>query len=255
MRAILAKLCVVGTLLGFGAANVDAGMLWIADKANRLVSIDTNTWQTSYKGKMSKQMTDIAMDGQGNLFGIDYGKLYSINKNNANTWSITNGTSEVGNALGFVDGKLYSMKANYLLEINKSSGYPVKSRYTGRLTSGDLSAHNGKAYMVSYYNKNNYTNVLAELDVKTGRVSDVGSLGRKNVYGLAEADGKLYAASENVIYEVNTSNAKMTKVKTLSGVGQIWGMTSSPYTPPIPEPASAALIGLGAIAVLGRRRG
>ncbi|QQE10999.1 PEP-CTERM sorting domain-containing protein [Planctomycetota bacterium] len=256
MRELIAKCCAVAVLCSLGMAQVDAGMLWVSDGNGKLATIDTQTWQVDVKGTMPKVMTDIAMDDDGKLWGTDRENMYRIWQNTAKITDITSGTKDFGNALGVVDGEMISLRPDYMMGINTSTGNISRTLRTDRLTSGDLEQFNGKTYMVSYYTKNNdYTNVLAELDVNTGRVTDIGSFGRKNVYGLAEADGKLYAASENVIYEVNTNNGHLTKLRKISQMEQIWGMTSVPETPVIPEPASAALIGLGIVALLGRRRG
>ncbi|WP_353621132.1 cadherin domain-containing protein [Labrenzia sp. R4_2] len=137
-------------------------------------------------------MTDIALDSAGNLYGISFSKLYSIDPDTGEASLIS--TSRFGtsmNALEFgPDGTLYAADTSgklYSVDVNDGSLTTIGQMDYG--SAGDLAFANGSLYLSTSNGK------IVEIDPDTGATIDVvATLPVSNAFGLVGDDGgQLYA--------------------------------------------------------------
>ena len=103
MNVILILFALIGT-----AGALPTAPLWIHDSNGNLGTYDFNSGIVTVIGNMGPVMTDIAYDPSGNLFGITFSSLYSIDPTTAGTSLIGSHRISGGNARVFgSDGTWY----------------------------------------------------------------------------------------------------------------------------------------------------
>jgi hypothetical protein len=135
------------TLLAPAAA---ASTLWIADDNARLGRVDLASGIVTMVGGMGVQMTDIAFDAQGHLFGVTFqSALFRINPDNGATSFVGALGVEGVNSLVFgADGTLYGA-SDRLYTINPATGVSsaVGNASLPYLSSGDLAFVGGVLFL------------------------------------------------------------------------------------------------------------
>jgi hypothetical protein len=94
-----------------------------------------------------------------------------------------------------------------------------------------------------------------------GKVTTIGRTGYAEVYGLAETEGVLYGFTND---RTNYGSSQMVKLDTHTGTAydpvslgvSVWGAAAGVGVVggPVPEPMTIAVLGLGGVLVLARRR-
>jgi hypothetical protein len=225
--------------------------LYIHDAAGQLAKVDVPTGTVTAIGSMGLQMTDIAFDPTGVLYGMSFTGLYTINPLTAAITFIGNHGVAGGNALVFgADGTLYAAgSSGALFTLNTGTGASSFVGNMGFASAGDLAFNGGDLYLASN------THQLVKVDVGTGAGAAIGSFGYSSVFGLATADnGVLYGVSGTTIFSVNTTTGAGTFVSNYGaqGLGASYG--SSFYTEAgasVPDSGSTLGLMAGAVAVLG----
>lgn len=239
----------------FLATAANAGpIIWVHDSSGNLGTVDVSTGTATLVGAMGATMTDVAFDPSGNLYGITFSGLYSINSTTgASSYIGSLGTSGA-NALVFGSGgTLYAAANNTtgLYTINLGTGAATSIGNTGYNSAGDLAFHGGAFYLAST------TNQLISIDLSSGGAGTaIGAFGYSNVYGLASGDdGVLYGVSGTTIFSVNTSTGAGTFVSNFGGdgLGTAWG-SSFFGEARVPEPGILGLLGFGLIGLSVARR-
>jgi hypothetical protein len=248
---------ILGLILGvlLTASSAVAGpIMYVHDDAGILGTVDVATGGVTVIGNMGQVMTDIAFDPLGNLYGITFGQLFSINAGTAASALIGNHGIAGGNALVFgSDGTLYGagFATTNLYTVNKASGASTSVGNTGFNSGGDLAFNGGSLYMASLGSE------LIRVNPATGAGSLVGAFGVANVFGLATGDnGVLYAVAGTNIYTVNTATGGLTNSMSFAGrgLGPANGESFFNETKvPVPEPSMLALLA-GGLGVALRRR-
>ena len=234
-------------ILSVASALVSAGpILWVSDQNARLGTIDVATGAVLTNVNMGITMTDIAFDPNGNLYGISFNSLYSIDKTTGLTSFIGAHGINGGNALVFsASGTLYGAGANQTLyTLNTSTGAATAlAGSTGGNSSGDLAFNGGELYLSTT------SNTLRNIEFAPPPVTStlVGGLGVSNMFGLATAgDGVLYGVAGLGVYSVNTTTGAATFLNSYGAQGLSVAFGSAFFeeagADPIPEPGTLLLL-------------
>lgn len=250
-------LMLVGFALLFcGASRAIAGpVLWIDDSSGEIAKVDVATGNVTLIGNAGVVLTDIAFDPSGNLYGMDFTSLYSINQTTGAATLIGADSISGGNALTFAsDGTLYGAgnASTSLYTINPSTGASTAvGGSIGTNSAGDLAFHNGILYLAGTNGD------LVRLDTITGNGTNEGAFGVANVFGLANGDNNLlYAVAGTNVYSVDVSTGAATFVVDYSGqgLGDANGAAFFAEASSVPEPASVVLFIIAGLAGSSWRR-
>jgi hypothetical protein len=282
-----ATLTLTGAVVFFCALHAPAGIIWYTTEAQasdgwaHLYSMDTKTSTITDRGEIHGQryITDLAMDDDETLYAVGWNnphalgssKLYKITPGDEDNWAgweivtvKSNNMARTVNAAAMLDGDLYiASSSGELQKLN----YDVSHNYwevtkTGRLgyySGGDLSfSPEGETLYIALAD-----GYLGSVDFDQGsgdfgKVSIIGDSGCDELFGLATVDGRLYATTNSSdrythssLVSVNTDTAEVSDSIMLDRFA--WGAVGDIYTV-IPEPTSAALLLLGGVFVILRRR-
>ena len=251
-RAHLLALC----LSAAGAASA-APTLWVDDSAGNLGKVDVATGAVTLVGSMGVTMTDIAFDPSGNLYGISFSDLYSINSTTAAITHIGSLGASLNSLVFGSDGTLYSAN-NQLYTVSTSTGLAslIGSGGASYSSSGDLAFVGGNLYLSS---TTPVSDSLVKLNLATGAGTAVGAIGTSGVFGLATNDNiTLYGVAGTDVYGINTATGAGALLVNYSGHG-LGAANGSAFlaeaAPPVPEPATTALMlaGLALVAGVAKR--
>lgn len=237
-------------------AAIAAPLMYVDDSSGRLATVDVATGGVNVIGTMGEVMTDIAFSPTGDLYGVSFTGLYSINSSTAATTLIGNLGIGGANALVFSSsGTLYaaSNSSNSLYSVNTATGAATSLGNIGYASGGDLAFHNGSFYLASSNNQ------LVKIDLSNlANTTAVGSFGVSGVYGLASGDNNvLYGVAGTSVYSVDTLTGLASNPISYSGqgLGTAYGQSFfAEATPEVPVPAAAWLFGSGLIGMAGLSR-
>ena len=203
------------TLAGCGGGpGTDSESIWVADNAGVLGYVNVSTGEQTVVGEMGTVMTDIAFDSAGNLYGITFGDLYSIDRVTAVPTLIgthNDGTGAKNSLVFDVDNTLYAAWGGlYTIDVTTGVSTVLGNGGTSYQSSGDLAFVDGDLYMSSSVAGEDDSLVI--LDTVDGSASEVGSMGIKPAYGLSYNKSALYSVAGTDIYTTNTETGESTLV-------------------------------------------
>lgn len=208
----------IATSLAYADPNI-----WVADQSGRLGIVDVETGSATIIINRGLIYVDIAFDSNGNLYGVDPSKLYSINK--ATGWGTVIGSLGISdlNSLAFSsNGTLYMLgqSSNNLYRIDTKTGQATVVFNTGHYGRG-LAFLNGNLYYTDGYN----LLLINPTDLKTTLIGLIGAYTSDLV--LAN-NGVLYGIAGNSVYSINTSTGEGTLVTAYAnGLGNALGATAA----------------------------
>ena len=238
-----------------GSPALASPVMYVHDSGGELGTVDVSTGAVTLIGNMGVIMTDIAFDTSGQLYGVSFSNLYSINAGTAAASLIGAHGIAGGNALVFgSDGTLYGAgnASTSLFTINPGTGASAAVGNMGFFSGGDLAFNGGSFYLASSSNQ------LVRVNPTTGAGSLVGSFGVANMFGLATGDdGVLYGVASTTIYTISTSTGAATNPVPFGGqgLGQAFGESFFHEAAAVPEPGTLTLLGLGVAAAWRARAG
>jgi hypothetical protein len=223
----------------YSGGNID-GNLYTTDSATAATTLIGNTGIIPF---------DIAFSPSGQLYGVDQGSaLYKINATTAASTLVGN-TNAFINGLDFrSNGVLYGSGEDNLYTIDTSTGVATLVGSNGGLyqSAGDIAfAPDDSLYMTTDSNQ------LVKLNTATGAATLVGAIGFFNVYGIDFIGNTLYGI---------TDGGQLLTVDTTTGAGSLVTAATTGFScggssvNPVPEPGSLALLSLGGLMIMLRRR-
>lgn len=169
-------------------------------------------------------MTDIAIDLSGHMFGASWATLYSIDATNASCTEVAT-MDESFNALTFLsDGTLIGAAGDTVYRVDTSTGRTTAvARSTGFTTSGDIvGLPDGLLYWTVEGGDR-----LVVVDPSTGDATLVGNVGVPALYGVGYTNGLLYGFS-SAGRAVTIDPATGTATANQSLPGSWYGATTNP---------------------------
>jgi hypothetical protein len=240
-------------LLFFSCSVSAAPILYIGDAFGNLGTVDVATGDVSVIGRMPAVMTDIAFDPNGNLYGITFTGLYSINRTTAAATFIGN-TGISSNSLVFdSSGNLYTAN-NSLYSINTTTGSASRIGNGGAAynSSGDLAFIGGELFLSS---GSGGVDSLVKINTSNGAGTVVGSTGFSAVYGLATDNNvNLYGVAGTTVLSINALTGSGAALVNYGGKGLISANGSAYATEAVPIPAAMWLFGSGLLGLIGIAR-
>ncbi len=229
VRNLLATISFLLLLILATISNVvlSGPVLYVHDNAGKLATLDATTGNVDIIGNMGVTMTDIAFSPTGDLYGISFGRLYSIDIDTAQATLIGNHAVPGGNTLAFgEDGTLYAAgyASTSLYTLDIINGVTTNLGNMGFFAGGDLAFHNEHLYMASSNNK------LVDIDLDNlSNTVAIGSFGLDGVFGLATgSDNNLYAVANTTVFSVDTATGGVIDFVSFAkqGLGKAFGLTS-----------------------------
>ena len=166
------------------------------------------------------EMTDIALDKDGNMVGISFGAVYAIDKSNAKCTFLSHFSGASFNGLSFIYATVADVGQEILVgastdgsvyKINPMTGAQtlIGSYGSGWGSSGDLVSVAGATY-ATVSGPFDSSDTLVTVDPTTGKATKIGSTGVSNIWGLGYWKQKLFGFTESsglVLININTGAA------------------------------------------------
>ncbi len=245
--------------LGWAQAN-SATVLHVNDENGMLGTINADTGEVNFIGSLGVMLTDIAFDPFGNLYGISFNSLYSIDKDTATTTYIGEHGVYGGNALVFGnDGTLYAAgySSGGLYTIDTSSGMGTNIGNVGVGSGGDLAFIGSDLYMSDLYSRLIRTDLT---DTIPSNSTVAGVFDFNNVYGIATSgSGQAYGVADTTMFEFDPYTGATIRYIDVAGrgLGTIYGQSffaEAGAMDEVPLPSALALMGMSLMTLFGVRR-
>lgn len=200
-------------------------------------------------GEPAADMTDLAVDRDGNLVTCSFDYLYSVDPDTAEATLI--GPLDVGadvrfNALTFVPPGVLDPSAEVLIaataegntyRIDRGTGTasPIGTFADGYGSSGDIVSVEGAGTFVTAFREDLDSDWLVRLDPATGAITPIGPTGSARLFGLAYWREQLYAFdSFGRLLSLDIETGDGSVVESSTGADSFFGAgvtTIAPTTP------------------------
>ena len=253
IMVILRKLsmAVVGAaVVAFGTSSAAHAGSFVSTSTGQVGTVDQATGGFTQVAS-GPAFTDIALSNTGNLFGITFNQLFSINQSSG-TSSLIGNLGDSMNGLGFsTSNELYGTGSSGFYKVNTTTGaVSLVANISGFLSSGDIvfDPLNNRFLATSLGSGSDSLFSIA----LNGAASKIGNIGFSNVYGLFFDNGTLFGyTADRKQLTIDLATGAATFNKNVTGVrGEIYGAASLPSTGPksVPEPATVfGLLGVGTL--------
>jgi hypothetical protein len=210
-----------------------------AHSGDKLLEIDPTTLQVTLVGSFAPNaphMNDLAITPNGEMYVLSSSNLYKVEASTAKiTWvAAVAGTSNVALTFEVKGTLLASDKTGALRRIDPKTGVvtEIGTYGSGLGSSGDLVAiKDGTLYGVDDVSSTAYyDNQLLTVDPSTGKATVIGSIGFKQVWGLAFWKGTVYGLTKGGDFiAIDPKTGKGTLIKNLPY--EFWGAAVTPLAP------------------------
>jgi hypothetical protein len=182
-------------------AHTDADLYRIDPDKLTVTKVGSFSWPASVSGE---QMTDIAIDRTGQIVGLSFYNIYSVDPRTAVCTLLApltgefNGLTFISNAGGPEDLVAASREpdAIYRLDAHAGTVKLIGSYGTGLTSSGDLVSVRNVGTLATVVKPGSDTDWLAKVDPARGVATAIGDTGYSKIYGLGFWRNRVYGFSE-----------------------------------------------------------
>ncbi len=243
------------TLFALAAlTGVTSAQSFVANSSNELVYVQPDSTSVTGASGFSYRALDYNT-ADGRVYGMTAGRFYSMNPDGSGLASITSAVANWDTlAYNTADGLFYG---------TKSGGTDLYSLTTGGTEA--LIANLGVQLQALTFNGTNFvanTYGTSGLDSANGALVAFDAAGNVNTIGASNysfkslgydaSTGKIHGNTNIAEYSMNADGTGLASLGNLPSAA-IARTSLTPYAP-VPEPSSAALLGLGGLALILRRR-
>jgi hypothetical protein len=206
-----------------------------ANTKGELFTVDPATGWTSPVGRFRllgepvTGMVDIAVDGEGRLFGATFDTLWRIDPTNADVSPLCEVPFAFYALTATDTGELVGAAKDELLIVDPDTcATRHLSRAAGYDTSGDIvGLPDGFLYWTVLGGRDK-PDQLVRVDPRTGATKMIGPVGFDRLFGLAYADGKLFGfSSTGNIVRIDPANGRSALLGHTSDLSW-WGAATNP---------------------------
>ena len=196
----------------------------LAHERGQLFNIDVPGAQVELLGQASVDLTDLALDPDGTLFGIDgNGNIMTVDANTGATSVLFNVSAPFTGLDSAPDGTIFAAGGLSFYRLTMGGPIEAASFPPGLQSSGDIAFLEGR--MLASATSGAGNDVLVEVDLATASSKEIGSLGFDCVWGLAAFGDTLYGFTCNgEVLRVNPNTASSTVASTANVA--FWGATA-----------------------------
>jgi hypothetical protein len=223
-------------------------VLVYANTSSELYRIDPRTLSITLVGRFAfdesaqdHQMTDIAVNAAGDIWGITFNAIYRIDAATARC-TLVSPLEGLYNGLTFVPVGVLNPSAEVLLAVAASGDYFVVNTGNGRVQRlGSYGAYASSGDLVSIASAETWAVVkragednLARVDLRTGRTTLVGPTGVGDIWGIGYWRARLYGfAQGGQFVTIDPATGRATVQSTASRAWWGAGVTTvAPTAPP-----------------------
>jgi len=222
---------------GGGGSGTNASFLVYAHSDNVLYTIDLQTQSLVMVGDFTTPdvITDLAVAPDGTIYVVSYSALYTASAVDGHVTKVgsLSACGQRGVALTTTsDGRLWvGDYMGAICQIDISGPAPVVKAPVmiqgGLALSGDMvGIGNGTVFGSAYKLGDTATqsdNILVQVDVATGAVTQVGATGFPRLYGVAFQDNKVFGFTHD-------GSGRVVTIDTSTGTGTMFGTFMDPAT-------------------------
>jgi hypothetical protein len=189
------------------------------------------------------RMTDIAINADGDIWGITFGALYRVDPATARCTYVADFAGAMVNGLSFVPGDEFTGGREQLLAADRFGEVFRVDTSTGRSTRignyGDGAGSSGD--IVSVLNAGTFATVvsggieyLARIDTTTGRATLIGETGQTETWGVGYWRGSVYGfTSGGLVVTIDIETGRASPAQRTPGPWWGAGVTTiAPTAPP-----------------------
>ena len=186
------------------------------------------------------QMTDIALDADGNMVGVSFFRIYAVDPETAACTLLANFDGGEFNGLGFVEGVGGEESATLIGATHGGQWYAVNpdtgaTRLTGSYgdaigSSGDLAYIRDAGTYATIEYPDYATDGLATIDPDTGAATVIGETGFLDIWGVAYWAGEVFGfTGDGEFLRIDVDTGEGTVVESSSR--SFWGAGVTPLAP------------------------
>lgn len=199
----------------YDAPHPHDALIWSAATNGSIVSVNTITGATVVVGNAGVTLTDIALDSNGDLWGVTrLGGLYSVDTSTglASFSSALNAFELNALVSDGVGGLFAANQFGDFYTINTTTGVATLIGNMGVGSAGDLEFANSTLYLSAIPDISDPTapNELWTVDPATGAATFVGSFGVPNMFGLAFESGVMWGLEGTNVYSIDLATGAAT---------------------------------------------